>query len=375
MKNENFGISSGIGSGDFSKDKSQTLRPHGPLLSELLRDINISRIGWVILQLFYCLIGIGAAFVSFMIEKDVFFRITQQSSFSFWIVLILESAKVMTIIVYGFLFRTRDSEIGTWPRLIIRFFQISLVTLSFTCSLTLISFCLDRPNLAKVRSADIEIIKSRFQEKLSLLQKRLDKETAGLTARAEQEYDKDFQRLKTQYEPRIKELRAELRQEMDNTVRKDFKGPRWREFERILQIAEAEYAQKINALNPDSSTRTANLERLINLKKESFAKAENELMQWRNQETRKIRTGHYGDDDRANNQLINAVLRTINDGLLIMINLSVGQITFTCLFSLLIALLIEITIYAAFYSAVLTFSSKLDLMFAMDRGHLDSKKN
>ncbi|QTA81762.1 Uncharacterized protein dnl_41110 [Desulfonema limicola] len=369
MKNENFGFSSG----NVSRESLKNNR--GPILSGLLREINISRIGWSFLELFYCLIGVGAAFVSFVIEKDVFFRITQQKDFSFWIVLILESAKVMTIVVYGFLFRTRSADIGSWNRFIIKFFQFSLITLSFTCSLALISFSLDRPNLAKVRTEDIKLIESRYQEKLSLLQKRLESETAVLMDRTDLEYDKAFQRLRNHYEPRIKELRADLKKEMDNRVGKDFKGPRYREFEKLLQITEAEYAARINALKPENMSLTASVENMINQKKQAFIKAEKELMDWRSDEIMKIRTGHYGDDERANNQLINAVLRTVNDGILVFFNFSVGQITFTCLFSFLIAILIELTIYVSFYSAVLSFSSKLDLMFSMDSSHLDSKKN
>ncbi|MDM8539105.1 hypothetical protein QUF70_20320 [Desulfobacterales bacterium HSG17] len=375
MKNENFGSSAGVGSGNFSKNNTKSARPYGDILSGLLREINFSRISWGILEFLFCLIGIGAAFVSFMVEKEVFYQITQKSAFSFWIVLILESAKVLTVIIYGFLFRTKSSEIGFSPRLIIRFFQNALFTLSVICSLALTSFYLDRPNLDKVRSDDVKMIESRYHAKHELIQNRHDADIANLMARTDQKSNEAYKRLREQYEPRINELRAELRMEMDNQVKNDFRGPRYREFEKLLQKYEADYAEKSNALIYEKNALSLKNDTALNREKESLRLAVKELVQWRNLEIKKIRTGRYTDDERANNRLISAVIRTINDGFLSMLGVSVRQVNFTCMFSLLIALLIEITIYASFYSAVLSFSSKLDLMFVMDSSHLDSKKN
>lgn len=374
MKNETFGNASGSRSAENSKKQDNSASSYSPLLSGLLREISISRITWAILQIFYCLIGIGAAFVSFLMEMDVFYRITQQAGFSFWIVMILESAKVLTIIVYGFLFRTRASEIGMGTRCIIAFFKFSLITLSLTCSLALVSFYLDRPNIEKVRSDDIQQIEDEYTEKHALMQKRHDTETAVLRAEADREFKETFEVLRNFYEPRIEQLRTEVRKEMNNKVRNDFKGPIYRELTKLLEKTEAEYALKKENLYRQKKMGDAKTDAALADRKKDFRQEENKLMEWRNQEIQKIRTGGYGEDERANNRLVTAVLRTINDGILSLLNMSVHQITFTCLFSFLIAILLEMTIYAAFYSAVLTFSSKLDLMFTLDGSRVDAKK-
>lgn len=69
--------------------------------ADMLKKIIIFRILWYLLVLFFAAIGVGAAFVSFLFEKEVFYQIIQQQDFYFWIVLIFESARILPIMMYG----------------------------------------------------------------------------------------------------------------------------------------------------------------------------------------------------------------------------------------------------------------------------------
>ncbi|MEZ4529133.1 MAG: hypothetical protein R2941_24740 [Desulfobacterales bacterium] len=365
MKNETFSAASGTDSSEFSGN----FHGQGNILSGLMREISISRIVWTVIQVFYLFIGAGAAFVSFLMEKEVFVRITQQPEFSFWMVSILESAKVMTIIVYGFLFRTRDAEIGAGTRFIVKFFQISLIGLSITCSLALVSFSLDRPNLEKVRADDAEQIEALYRERYTLLQKNRHAETAGLRAAAQEASKQEIQGLREYYEPRIRELRAEMRREMDNRVGSQFIGPRYKEFERLLEKTEAEFARKQAALSLKSGGVA--YENALARKEEQYRQAELQLLHWRTGELEKIHADTYSHNDRAGNPLVSAVLRTFNEGM----HVNIRQISVVCFFSLLMAILLETAIYVSFYSGVLNFSSKLDLVFVMDGTRAEGKKN
>lgn len=73
-------------------------------ISEIVNESKRFQYAWLAIMFIYIgVCGFGAALVSFMLEASVFVKITQNEVFSVLTVFILESAKVGTIVVFGFI--------------------------------------------------------------------------------------------------------------------------------------------------------------------------------------------------------------------------------------------------------------------------------
>ena len=107
-----------------------------------------------LLGFFYILTGIGAFFISATIEYYFFKSITQDADFSFYIVGIFETAKVLTILITRFII-IRDSKIIMAPLVFLGWsVKILLVTISLISSIGFLSSGLDRPHLQSVKEND-----------------------------------------------------------------------------------------------------------------------------------------------------------------------------------------------------------------------------
>lgn len=343
------------------------------IIGSITREINLSRIGWLLLMILYPGTGIGAAFVSFNMQKDVFAQMLQEGSLSFWIVFFLEAAKVGTIIVYGLLMKNRKTGITT--RAFISFFRFGLILVSFSCSLALLAYGLDRPNLEKVRVEDQHRIEAQYRQKQDDL--KASHMAAVETARevALQEQDQAIAELRAYYAPIIAEYRKDMRSEMNNVVNGTFKGPRYQEFERLLKTVEAEYHRKLSELRARRNDGHEALEERIAGMNEIYEEAREGLDREKERDMRATLTNTYVEDERAENRMIAALLRTINDGLLWYIDAEVPLVTFTCVFAIIVALLLEMTIYLCLHSAVLSFSPNLGRMFEFYDHEDQVKKN
>ncbi len=351
------------------------LNSYGDIFGSISREINLSRIGWLLLMVLYCGTGLGAAFVSFLMQKDVFYQVTREGMFSFWVVLILETAKVGTIVVYGFLFKSRSEEIGAGMRGFIKLFRTLLILLSFTCSLALIAFGLDRPNLEKVRTEDQARVETRYAQRQEQLKARHEADIQGIRERYSQGHEAGAQRLRQHYGPIIEGYRRDLKVEMNNVIRGHFKGPRYHEFERLLQETEAEYQKKLAELRKAQAEDLTSLEERIRRMQKEYEDARARLGREKETELRNVLTHTYARDERAGNRMIAALLRTINDGLLWYADAELPLVTFTCVFAIIVALLLEMTIFLCLHSGVLSFSPNVGRMFEFYEREDDVKKN
>ncbi len=344
-------------------------------ITELFGKINTFRIFWTLTLLFYTAIGMGAAVASFMIEKEVFYLITRQSDFSFWIVLIFEAAKIGTILVYGTFMQAQAAKISLGMRKLVRVFQFLLITLSFICSLSMVALNLDRPNLDRVKAKDRKQVSETYQRDVSDLHSQHERETTLLRSGFDRDEQENYARLKAYYEPKIEQAAKEMKLEMGNVVRGKFKGPRYFEFERIKQNLEREYQERFSVLTVKMGEAAEILRQRTASKEAELRKALENLTGRETAALKKIETGTYSEDARVSNRMVNAVLMTLNDGILSLVGLEMRQVTFVSLFSILIAILIELCIYITFYSAMLNFSSEASLMFEAGEHEIGAKKN
>lgn len=327
-----------------------------PLAGSIDRYITQERIKGalrLLLHILFILIGAGAAYVSFLIEKESFRQITANAAFSFWIVLIFESAKVGTIIVYDRGYIKEGAFNGgngiTW---LVHLFKCLLILLSFTCSLAFISLSLDRPNLAETRAGDLQAAEQRFDGQTALAMERHEAEIAGLKTAHDRRFNEEHQRIAALYEPRIHHLQAELRKEMENKGRGgEFRGKRYREFERLLTNAKAEYKAELRRLSEMKAAAARELTQTLSGKEAALNRKLQDITKQKAKTAHHIRTATYANDDRAANKMLVATLGTINDGILSpLFGIRMEQVVFSTLFSLMIALLLEMTIYICIYS-------------------------
>ena len=356
------------GTGDSANSRNN-------FISNLFQEISAFRILWGLTLVTYACIGVGAAFVSFLIEYEAFFKITQQGGFSFWVVLIFEAAKIGTIIVYGFFMKARPGSLSPGMGGLVRCFQILLIALSFTCSLAMVAQSLDRPNLEAVKVEDLKRAEQKSEQDQANVQKQHVSEVRGLRSRFGEKWHQEHETLQAYYEPRIRQLENDLRKEMDNVVGGTFKGSRYEAFEYRKEELTHEYHEKLNVLNFRKESALRELEERIALKEADHRQALGNLAQSKKTALDTIATSTYANDSRASNQMIHALLITLNDGILSLVNTRIEQVTFVCLFSMLIAVLIELCIYITFYSTVMNFSPSLELMFEADRKGVSVKKN
>lgn len=339
---------------DFGADKPKPAA--SPLAGTIEGFITQERIKGalrLLLHIFFVAIGAGAAYVSFLIEKESFQQITANAAFSFWIVLIFESAKVGTIVIYdrGYI-REGAFNGGNGITWLVHLFKCLLILLSFTCSLAFISLSLDRPNLAETRAGDLQAAEQRFDQQTGIAMERHEAEMSGLKAAHDRRFNEEHQRIEALYEPRIRNLQAELRKEMENTGGSgEFRGRRYREFERLLTNAKAEYKAELHRLSGMKAAAARELTRTLSEKEAALNRKIQDIAEQKEKAVHHIRTDRYADDDRAANKMLVATLGTINDGILSPIfGIRMEQVVFSTLFALMIALLLEMTIYICIYS-------------------------
>lgn len=338
--------------------------------------VRLFRMAWLmILALFIVVSGFGAAFASFLMEQQVFYRVTRQPDFSFWIVLILETAKIGTHVVYGVFMRRREEAVTTVVLVFVHVFKFLLVSLSCICSLAMVAFYLDRPHLQQVRAEDAGRMERKFAADRARLKSARDEKIRMLKRSYEERRGARADALRTYYEPRISRLEEELRNEMENVVNGNFIGPRYIEFERRKTLLQEEYQGKLAALGEADREAMDRLHRGLDGVEAEYGKAAERLTGEERAALAEVAADGYLDDERVQNKLIVAVLKTINDGILAPMGLSLSQVNFTCLFSLLIAVLLELAIYIAFNAAVLHFGENIDLLFEAENRGIEVKKN
>lgn len=342
--------------------------PHQPQGTDPLADIEEfwerhrgrEKLGFAI-RVGFVAVGLGAALISFVIQRRVFAEITAQAAFSFWIVLILESAKVGSHVVYR---RGQfDMDVSERKRALVRAFQILLVLLSFTCSLAMISHSLDRPHLEAVQNAELARQKRINQRRRS----RLDAAHQETLARRQRIFDQWHAGRKAsiqgEFDPVIAELEQLLLLEMENHgPGGEFRGPRYREFQRRLERARAGRRSAMAELERRRAQKEAELNRELNAARAEYQNRGAALAREGQKELERIRRKTYADDERVANALVVATMTTLNHGLFQPIfGFRMSSVVFTTLFSLAIALLLELAIVIC-VSAVDVSSPPMDFV-------------
>jgi len=115
------------------------------------------------LWILYTLIGLGAFTISSLLEIWVFIGITGNMIFSVSMVLVLECAKIMTIIMYQFLKSGQEHAVFGVINKMTCLFKTGLFFLSIVCSTAMLSVYLHTPDM-EAASKDIQKIYKTFSK-------------------------------------------------------------------------------------------------------------------------------------------------------------------------------------------------------------------
>ncbi len=298
----------------------------------------------LVVYVFFAAAGVGAALISFMIEENVFTHFTGQARLAFWMVLVLETAKVGGHVVYT----PENIAPSIYVRMLpaVRIFLALLVGISFVCTLALLSLHLDRPRLEETRARDLAALADS--------RKTAEEGLIAAHSRSAESLRNDFRRrteterniLLKNHQSRLGELNRKLDREMNNVVKNSFDGPRYKAFEQRITAENTAHAAEMAAFQRRVRSDEAAVERRIREREIAHLKRLNSLREEFRRRRNEIEQNDYAADERASNPMLAATLRTLNTGIFTPLTGSaMPEVIFAALFSLAVALALEMAIF------------------------------
>ena len=291
------------------------------------------RISWLV-QL---AVGISLFTVSFLIEKKILESFITTSFLALLLAASLELGKAVAIIWHRYMSYQTTTRYPFSVKLASNTFRIGLVILSMLCSLLFLSNTLDRPNLEKVRSAEMTHDQDRLKERLA----RFDVQKRERLALLEKSQDGEYQRIKQGFDSRIAKLQDDLKAEMNNVMNGTFKGPRYAEIKTRLDQEKAQQdktlAELIKSNKQTYSKERERIQDAIEAKREAAYNTSDDSRD-------KLLQNDFSTDERANDSRIVSFLKVLQS----VFNLDILPLQFVFIFSLLLSSLMEIGILLAF---------------------------
>ena len=235
-----------------------------------------------------------------------------------------------------------------------------MIGVSLICSLAFVAKYLDRPHIIEIKKFDAEQVENDYQ---SQYQRRLEEyksERDTITNSIKESYRELNDRLKNLYEPQIEELEQQLTDEMNNVKGTEFYGKRYKELKARLLDKHDKYVKELDDLK---NQERDDLNSKVSAIESNFQENLKRLQEKREKSLSDIKKDTYLNDERVQNQVIVALLETLNKGILSLFNITIDQIIFVSYFSLLISLLLETTIYLVFSYLVIVGSLNFQKLF------------
>lgn len=297
-------------------------------------------------------VGILAFLLSFFLEYFLIESITGQSTFAFFLTLVLECGKIFTVVFHRLIEDRKDYEIPDNVVVLNTIFKFGLVFLSLICSVALISNGLDRPNLDTVKSNDKSIVTNSFSERIALIDSQRQKLLDKITNEIKEKYQSQYQELDDQYLPKIQQKEKLRDAEFSNVIGGVRKGPYWYEYDRQLNVLKNEYKTQKDTLRFNENTE---LERNITKIETEIQKRIDDSLNQKENSLSQINKGDYKNDERAKNEVVASFLATIHNGL----GFGIQYLSFALFFSVLTSTLLELTIYITFNYVTMFYNNFL----------------
>ncbi len=282
------------------------------------------------------LVGIGLFSVSVFIENQVMQGFLSAPMMALCLTMTLEIGKAVAIIWHRYMVMRP----GLYPlstRIASGVFRIGLVVLSLLCSLLFLADHLDRPHLESVRTVDLQHVQTQFINAIE----HLDSQIANQQTVLQNKQKDEINTIRQSHTPRIKQLQTALSNEMSNVVNGTFKGPRYKEYERLLNDETMALASDLDTTSARHLQETEVFD--LTLRKETTL-ARKAAVEKSERQREVLMMKDYAVDERVNDSRIVAFLK-ITESIL---NKDFLPLQFVFIFSILLSVLMEIGIVLAF---------------------------
>ncbi len=273
-------------------------------------------------------VGIGLFAVSFLMQAQVIRGFMGGVFLALCLSFMLELGKVSAIVWHRYMVASRHAYPRS-TRLASAGFRMGLLLLSVICSLLFLGNHLDRPLLEEARASDLAAIDSREKSLLEKLQTKRQQ----LLQSARDAYSMSL----TAGPDSIRRLESLLLAEMDNTVKGQFKGPRYRELERRLEAEKQRQSEFLRQQDENLRSRFREIEAMIDNER-------NQIQLDAQKQRQAVLNGRYLTDERANDPRIVSFLNLVEE----LAGFRPSPMAFVLAFSALISLLLELGILLAF---------------------------
>lgn len=301
-------------------------------------------VGWS-LQLFAgCILFI----ISLYFEARVLTAFFQSAGIAWALATALEMGKALAIVWFRLNVQLLPTAVSL--KLLSACFRIGLIAFSVLCTLLFLANYLDRPALQQAANADRVDLQKRHSQESRLLKEKNELWRIRLV----EDHERRTIEIDDLYKPRIESLREKLNVEMDNVVKGKFKGPRYREFERLLALELDRHVRAVDSVNSEFDYQMENRNAEIKTSGES-------LLARQKEESTDLALRNYSLDERANDPHITALINLFTE----VFDASPQPLQIVFFFSLLLSLLVELGIWLAFD----TVTSYLLPELSIQRGH------
>ena len=311
---------------------------------------NFFRLSWL-LQL---LVGITLFSVSFLLQGQVLLGFLTIPALAWALAFSLEASKALAIVWHRYL-RSARHVYPVSTQWISAIFRIGLLTLSLICSLLFIGEHLDRPRLAQVRQQDLRQLETEATQALA----RFEQDKSASLAALHQRNASRVSPLQSAAEQRIERLEASLQREMDNVVKGQFKGPRYRE---LAQRLEKEKADLERLLQQNAEASAKEEERLL----ADMAAKKTALLDKFKAERQRLHAKRYLHDERAADPRVVALVNLIAG----LFGVAPSPEALIFVFAILLGVLLELGIVLAFDTITVSMAP---VIRAQHDGEIDRK--
>lgn len=251
-------------------------------------------IGWSLQLCVGCLLFIISLFFEARVLSAFF-----QSAWVAWVLAVaLETGKALAIVWYRL---TTGLNCASFTlKLLSACFRAGLIIFSVTCTLLFLANYLDKPALKEAAAADQLELKQRHKNTTALQQTTSKLQQKLLVDR----HQRNLADIDALYKPRIDALRDNLNLEMDNVIHGTFKGPRYREFERLLALELERHKLAIKEQTEGFDKQAVDIDSEANERRE-------ELLARQKEEVKALASRNYSLDGRANDPHVAAFINLI----------------------------------------------------------------
>lgn len=285
------------------------------------------------------LVGIAAFICSFYFEVVVISKFITSLIIATGLTLTLEIGKISAIIWhYQNTEEYENKNVST-------FFRVSLLALSFLCTIMYLVSTLDKPNESKVIEQKLAALELSYSNEKELLESQRMQQKKEYNRRESEE----LFRIDNYYQNKIKNQEKNISMEMENTVNGSFKGPRYLEFKAILDSTKEEYSNKRKEI---SNNYLGLLQKYDN---DLQKKIEDLSSRYNDQRNNFLDGKNLGE--KVNDPYILAIITIFRD----ILGIEITPTQFTFSFSLFLSILIETCIVLSFSSITLPMNEENEI--------------